>query len=86
MVDFVNLVIGLYSVGFFKVFDWLGIIKMWEEVFWEVVLLGNVELELIDWEFRWEVFKVYYQLVFIKNFQQYYWEKQELMSWFVDFV
>lgn len=60
MVDFVNLVIGLYSVGFFKVFDWLGIIKMWEEVFWEVVLLGNVELELIDWEFRWEVFKVYY--------------------------
>lgn len=84
MVDPANPATGLHSAGFLKAFDWPGTTKMREEALREAVLLGNAELELTDWELRREVSKAYYQLVFTKNLQQHYREKQELTSRLVD--
>jgi cobalt-zinc-cadmium resistance protein CzcA len=84
MIDPDNPATGLHSAGFLKAFDWPGTAKMRGAALEEAVMLGNAELELTDWALRREVSRAYYQLVFTKDLQSYYREKQELMSRLVE--
>jgi len=86
MVDPNNPSSGIHSVGFLKAFDWPGSSQLRSQALEEEVLLGNAELELTDWQLRAEVARSYYQLVFTKNLQLHYQEKQELMSRLVEYA
>lgn len=77
---------GIHSAGLLKAFDWPGTTKLRRQALEEAELLGNAELELTAWELRSAIARAYYQLVFTKDLQKHYREKQELMSRLVEYA